>query len=307
VKNSNFNMVLQRLISKRFLSASAGGGKKSLDQHQKELMSRGLPKKRSLAGVDHVLLVASGKGGVGKSTTAVNIALAMSAAPNNLNIGVLDADVYGPSIPIMLNVCEKPLVCEETNKMLPLSNYGIKCMSMGFLVADENSAIVWRGPMVMGALDKMVHGTAWSPLDVLVVDLPPGTGDVQLSLAQTLDISGSVMVTTPQKVALSDARRGATMFEKVDIPVLGVVENMSGFVCAQCNAVTDVFGSGLGLVDAMAKELNAPLLGRVPLDADIVRTCDDGKPIVISRPDSNCANIYKEIADKIIRDLGIKS
>ena len=292
-----------RYVSQRLFSSV---GKKSLEQHQKELMSRGLPKRRPIPGVGHVILVASGKGGVGKSTTAVNIALALSKAPHSLNVGILDADVYGPSVPVMMNVSERPLVDEETNKMIPLTNYGIKCMSMGFLVADEAAAVVWRGPMVMGALEKMAHGTAWAPLDVLVVDLPPGTGDVQLSLAQTVEIRGAVMVTTPQKVAVSDTRRGATMFEKVGIPMLGVVENMCGIVCTDCGKLSDVFGSKLGLVDAMARELDVAVLGRVPLEEDLSVASDGGTPIVLSKPESKSALCYSDIGLQILRHIEVE-
>ena len=287
-----------RYISQRLLSSV---GKKSLEQHQKDLMSRGLPKKRRIPGVGHVILVASGKGGVGKSTTAVNLALAISKAPHGLSVGILDADVYGPSVPLMMNVSERPFVDERSNKMIPLTNYGLKCMSMGFLVADEAAAVVWRGPMVMGALEKMAHGTVWAPLDVLVVDLPPGTGDVQLSLAQTVEIRGAVMVTTPQKVAVSDTRRGATMFEKVGIPVLGVVENMCGVVCPRCGNLSDVFGSKVGLVDAMASELDVPVLGRVPLEEDLSAASDGGTPILLSKPESKSALCYSDIARQILR------
>ena len=289
-----------RYMSQRLLSSV---GKKSLEQHQKELMSRGLPKRRSIPGVGHVILVASGKGGVGKSTTAVNLALSLSKAPHGLTVGILDADVYGPSVPVMMNVSDRPLVDEKSNKMMPLTNYGLKCMSMGFLVADDAAAVVWRGPMVMGALEKMAHGTAWAPLDVLVVDLPPGTGDVQLSLAQTVEIRGAVMVTTPQKVAVADTRRGATMFEKVGIPLLGVVENMCGVVCPDCGKKSDVFGSKFGLVDAMARELNVDVLGRVPLEEDLSVASDGGTPIVLSKPESKSALCYSDIARKLSRHI----
>jgi len=289
-----------RYMSHRLMSSA---GKKPLDQHQKELMSRGLPKRRSIPGVGHVILVASGKGGVGKSTTAVNLALSLSRAPHGLRVGILDADVYGPSVPVMMNVNERPLVDETSNKMIPLTNYGLKCMSMGFLVADATAAVVWRGPMVMGALEKMAHGTEWAPLDVLVVDTPPGTGDVQLSLAQTVEIRGAVMVTTPQKVAVSDTRRGATMFEKVGIPLLGVVENMSGVACPDCGRVSDVFGSKLGLVDAMARELDVKVLGRVPLEEDLSAASDGGTPIVLSNPGSKSALCYSDIARQILRRI----
>ncbi len=296
---------------KRFYAAAASTPPNA---RQRELMARGLPKKRVIQNVKHVVLVASGKGGVGKSTTAVNVALAMTGfeggdgGGGKLSVGVLDADVYGPSIPVMLNVCERPMLSDDgSNRMLPLTNYGLKCMSMGFLVSDfEKTALVWRGPMVMGALEKMAHGTDWGALDVLVVDLPPGTGDVQLSLAQTVaNISGAVVVTTPQRVALADARRGVAMFEKVSVPVLGLVENMSGFACPECDHTSDVFGSSLGRVAALADELGVSVLGRVPLEAEVVTTSDEGRPIVASKPDSASAKCYKNIAGAILKKLNI--
>ena len=230
----------------------------ALKNRQEQLMKRGLPKRKQIEGVKHVVLVSSGKGGVGKSTTAVNLSLALSKLPASPKVSLLDADIFGPSIPTMMNVSELPLL-DNNDKMLPVMNYGIDCMSMGFLV-DPDSAVVWRGPMVMGALDKMVHGTYWSGTDVLVVDLPPGTGDIHLSISQTVQVSGAVVVSTPQKVALADAKKGVDMFQKVGIPVLGLVQNMSSFICGKCGEKTNIFGCDG--VQKMADDLSVSLLGK---------------------------------------------
>jgi len=271
----------------------------AMKKRQEELMKRGLPKRKTIEGVKHVILVSSGKGGVGKSTTAVNLSLAFSKLSSSPKVSLLDADIFGPSIPTMMNISELPLL-DSNDKMLPVMNYGVGCMSMGLLV-DPSSAVVWRGPMVMGALDKMVHGTNWSGTDVMVVDLPPGTGDVHLSISQTVEISGAVVVSTPQKVALADARKGVDMFKKVGIPVLGVVQNMSSFVCGKCGEKTHVFGRDGA--QRMAKELEVPLLGDVPLDPALMASSDSGKPIVITHPQSDVARTYQDIAQQIMDRL----
>jgi len=270
---------------RRFLSSDA------LKNRQKELMARGLPKKKTIEGVKNVILVASGKGGVGKSTTAVNLALAFQK--QSMKTGILDADVYGPSIPIMMNLNEQPYIHEKTNKMIPLENYGIKCMSMGFLVKPEN-ALVWRGPMVMAAVDKLVHGTHWDPLDVLVIDLPPGTGDIHLSIAQTINISGAVIVSTPQKVALADSQKAAKMFAAVNIPILGIIENMSSFVCPSCKEVTHVFGENHQLLENVEK------LGSIPLEVEIMRNADKGTPFFVTHPESKVTEVYLKIGQKLM-------
>lgn len=271
----------------------------AIKARQKELMKKGLPKRKTIEGVKHVILVSSGKGGVGKSTTAVNLSLALSKLNSSPKVSLLDADIFGPSIPTMMNISELPLL-DSKDKMLPVMNYGIGCMSMGLLV-DPNSAVVWRGPMVMGALDKMVHGTNWSGTDVLVVDLPPGTGDIHLSISQTVEISGAVVVSTPQKVALADARKGVDMFNKVAIPVLGVVQNMSSFICGKCGEKTHVFGCDGA--QKMAAELGVSLLGDVPLDPALMSSSDSGKPIVITNPESEISRTYKNIAQQIVDKL----
>ncbi|XP_064458105.1 iron-sulfur cluster transfer protein NUBPL-like [Ornithodoros turicata] len=260
---------------------------------------RGLPKKFPVAGVKHVVLVASGKGGVGKSTTAVNLALALSQAEQRCSVGLLDADVYGPSIPRMMNLSGEPEVTSQ-NLIKPLVNYGIKCMSMGFLV-DERSAIVWRGLMVMSAIEKLLRQVVWGPLDYLVVDMPPGTGDTQLSISQNIPVSGAIIVTTPQAVALTDARKGAEMFAKVNVPVLGLVQNMSSLKCTNCGHKMHVFGKD-GAVE-LAKEMGLDILGDVPLDLEIRETSDSGQPIVASNINSVLADVYRSIARKVIQKL----
>ncbi|XP_075699961.1 iron-sulfur cluster transfer protein NUBPL isoform X2 [Rhinoderma darwinii] len=224
-----------------FFCSAAGSHEEKLKRRQAEVMSRGLPKQKPIPGVKHVVVVASGKGGVGKSTTAVNLALGIAASHHVKAVGLLDADIYGPSIPRMMNLKGNPEV-SDGNLMIPLVNYGIQCMSMGFLV-EETTPIVWRGLMVMSAIERLLRQVDWGELDYLVIDMPPGTGDVQLSISQNIPISGAVIVSTPQDIALLDARRGAEMFHKVNVPVLGIVQNMSVFRCPKCDHETHIFGA----------------------------------------------------------------
>ena len=267
---------------------------------RKNVMAKGLPKRRKLDGVSNVVLVASGKGGVGKSTTAVNIALAM-ANMESKSVGLLDADIYGPSIPIMMNLSGQPFL-DENNKMIPLTNYNVKCMSMGFLIRKPEEALVWRGPMVMGALEKIAHGTSWSELDFVIVDMPPGTGDIHLSVSQTLAVKGAVVVTTPQKVALADARKAISMFKAVNIPVIGCIENMGSFCCPNCNNETRIFGAD-NTVKEIASESGVPFLGSIPLEAEIMQSSDSGSPIVVSNPKSASAKTYHNISVKILDNI----
>ncbi|MFB9069169.1 iron-sulfur cluster carrier protein ApbC [Pseudofulvimonas gallinarii] len=240
--------------------------------------------------VKNIIAVASGKGGVGKSTTAVNLALALAA--EGANVGVLDADIYGPSVPRMLGVSGRPH-SHDNKHFQPMIGHGLQCMSIGFMV-DEETPMIWRGPMVTQAMQQMLNQTAWSNLDYLVVDLPPGTGDIQLSLSQKVPVSGAIIVTTPQDIALLDARRAVAMFAKVDIPVLGVVENMSTHRCSNCGHVEPVFGEGGGA--RMAEEQHVPLLGQLPLALAIREQADGGRPTVVAAPDSDEAAIYRRIA-----------
>ena len=250
-----------------------------------------------IPGVKHVIAVASGKGGVGKSTTTVNLALGLQAL--GLRVGIVDADIYGPSQPRLLGVSGQPRV-GQGKRIEPLEGWGLKVMSMGFMV-DEGTPVVWRGPMVVSALNQMLRETDWAgnggPLDVLVVDMPPGTGDVQLTISQQTPLSGAVIVSTPQDLALIDARKGLAMFKRVEVPVLGIIENMSFFVCPSCGTRSDIFGHG-GARDE-AHKLGVPFLGEVPLHMDIRATSDAGKPIVATTPDSLHAQIYRDIAAKV--------
>jgi ATP-binding protein involved in chromosome partitioning len=248
-------------------------------------------------GVKHIIAVASGKGGVGKSTTAVNLALGLLA--NGVSTGLLDADIYGPSMPRMLGVKEKPESAD--GKMLkPIERYGLRTMSIGYIV-NEETPMIWRGPMVSSALEQMLRDVQWGELDVLVVDMPPGTGDAQLTLAQRVALSGAVIVSTPQDIALIDARKGLAMFRKVAVPVLGIVENMSYFLCPKCGERSEIFGHG-GARDEAAK-LDVPFLGEIPLHLDIRTTSDSGHPIVVAQPDSAHAQAYRNIAGRVWKQL----
>ena len=246
--------------------------------------------------VRHLIAVASGKGGVGKSTVAVNLALGLQA--NGLNVGILDADIYGPSQPRLLGLTGRPQILKG-NTLQPMQAYGLKVMSMGFLI-DEGTPVVWRGPMVVSALTQMLREVAWGhdtgPLDVLIIDMPPGTGDVQLTLAQQVPLAGAVIVSTPQDLALIDARKGLNMFRKVDVPVLGIIENMSYFMCPSCGERSDIFGHGGAKADA--ERLGVPFLGEVPLHMDIRAKSDAGQPIVASLPDSPHAQIFRDLANR---------
>ncbi|MBO6758860.1 MAG: Mrp/NBP35 family ATP-binding protein [Roseibium sp.] len=253
--------------------------------------------KPGVPGVKSIIAVASGKGGVGKSTTTANLALGLQA--NGLKVGVLDADIYGPSVPRLFRVTGRPE--PVSGRILkPLEGYGVKVMSMGFLV-DEETPMIWRGPMVISALTQMLREVAWGELDVLVVDMPPGTGDAQLTMAQQVPLAGAVIVSTPQDLALIDARKGLNMFRRVDVPVLGIVENMSYFLCPDCGGRHDIFGHGGAREEA--EKLGVPFLGEVPLNMQIRETSDAGTPVVVSDPDSPQAGIYKDIASKVMGEL----
>jgi len=247
-------------------------------------------------GVRHIIAVASGKGGVGKSTVAVNLALALSG--RGLRVGILDADIYGPSMPRLLGLKGQPQ--RVADKLAPMEAYGVKAMSMGFLV-DEETPMIWRGPMVMSALSQMLKDVAWGELDVLVVDMPPGTGDAQLTMAQQVPLAGVVIVSTPQDLALIDARKGLNMFRKVNVPVLGLVENMSSFICPHCGERSDIFGHGGARHEAA--RLGVPFLGEVPLLPAIRQTSDEGRPVVATAPSSPAAGAFRDIAGRAIEAL----
>jgi ATP-binding protein involved in chromosome partitioning len=246
-----------------------------------------------LPGVRHVIAVASGKGGVGKSTTSANLALGLAA--QGLKVGLLDADIYGPSMPRLFAIKGRPGI-GAGQKMVPLEAYGLKIMSIGFLV-DDDQAMIWRGPMVMSALSQMLKEVAWGELDALIVDMPPGTGDAQLTMAQTVPLSGAVIVSTPQDLSLIDARRGVAMFQKTNVPILGVVENMSYFLCPHCGGRSDIFAHGGARHEA--EKLGVPFLGEVPLTLEIRETSDAGRPVTATAPDGPHAAIYKDIARKV--------
>jgi ATP-binding protein involved in chromosome partitioning len=252
------------------------------------------PKASLLPDVGAIVAVASGKGGVGKSTTAVNLAVALTSLGKN--VGILDADVYGPSLPRMFGITDKPTALPD-KRIAPLEAFGVKVMSMGFLVA-EDTAMIWRGPMVMGALEQMMREVDWGPLDVLVVDMPPGTGDAQLTMAQRVPLAGAVIVSTPQDIALIDARKGLNMFEKVNVPVLGIIENMSSFICPKCGERTDIFGHGGARAEA--EKLGCDFLGEIPLDVAIRVTADSGQPITASEPDGPHAQAYRQVAQAVL-------
>jgi ATP-binding protein involved in chromosome partitioning len=248
-------------------------------------------------GVGAIIAVASGKGGVGKSTTSVNIALALSRLGKK--VGIMDADIYGPSMPRMMGITGQPR-SEDGTKLIPMENYGVKCMSMGFLVPEEEPTI-WRGPMVMGALEQMLRDVEWAPLDILVVDMPPGTGDAQLTMAQGTELAGAIIVSTPQDIALLDARKGLNMFRQVEVPILGIIENMSHFVCPHCGETSHIFDNGGAR--QTAEKYGCRFLGEIPLDMEIRETSDNGRPIVVSKTSSPHAKAYMDIAAKVIEEV----
>jgi ATP-binding protein involved in chromosome partitioning len=252
-----------------------------------------MSRQAEIPGISAVIAVASGKGGVGKSTTALNLALGLRDL--GLRVGLLDADIYGPSVPRLTGIHEKPQL-DDNRKMIPIRRFGLSIMSIGFLV-EEDTAMIWRGPMVMSAITQMLRDVAWGTLDVLVVDMPPGTGDAQLTLAQNVPLKGAIIISTPQDLSLIDARRGLAMFKKVNVPVLGIVENMSYFQCPHCGTKSDIFGHGGARHEA--ERLGVPFLGEVPLHISIRTTSDAGTPVVDSEPSGPHAAIYRTIGAKV--------
>jgi ATP-binding protein involved in chromosome partitioning len=256
-----------------------------------------MSRQAEIPGVAAVIAVASGKGGVGKSTTAINVALGLR--DQGLRVGLLDADIYGPSVPRLTGIREKPQLNAD-RKMIPIARFGLSIMSIGFLV-EEDTAMIWRGPMVMSAITQMLRDVAWGTLDVLVVDMPPGTGDAQLTLAQNVPLKGAIIVSTPQDLSLIDARRGLAMFKKVNVPVLGIIENMSYFQCPHCGTKSDIFGHGGARHEA--EKLGVPFLGEIPLHMAIRMTSDAGTPVVDSEPDGPHAAVYRAIGAKVREQL----
>ena len=254
-----------------------------------------------IPGVKNIIAVASGKGGVGKSTTSVNIALALAA--EGATVGILDADIYGPSQPRMLGISGQP-ESADGKSLEPMINYDVQSMSIGYLI-DEDTPMIWRGPMVTQALEQLLKDTKWNNVDYLIIDLPPGTGDIQLTLAQKVPVTGAVIVTTPQDIALLDARKGLKMFEKVEVPVLGIVENMSIHICSECGHAEHIFGAGGG--ERMAEDSDVDMLGALPLDMSIRIGTDEGKPTVVADPDGTIATIYRDIARRVAAKLSQKT
>ncbi len=255
---------------------------------------------KPIPGIKNIIAIASGKGGVGKSTTAVNLALALQA--EGARVGILDADIYGPSQPLMLGIQQKPVI-KDNKRLEPVMRYGLQTMSMGYLVA-EDAAMVWRGPMVSSALQQLLFETAWDEVDYLIIDLPPGTGDIQLTLAQKIPVAGVVIVTTPQDVALSDAKKALSMFQKLGIAALGIVENMSTHICSQCGHAEAIFGSDGGI--KMASQFAVPFLGQLPLDIQIREHADSGQPSVIADPTGNVAKLYQKLARRVGAELSLR-
>jgi len=258
-----------------------------------------IPEKEPIPKVKNTIAVASGKGGVGKSTVAVNLALALGKS--GAKVGLLDTDIYGPSIPIMMGIHKKPQTTED-EKILPISNYGIKLMSVGFML-DEETPLIWRGPMVMQIVKQFLTGVAWGELDYLIIDLPPGTGDAQLTLVQTIPLTGAVVVTTPQDVALIDARRAIKMFHEVKVPILGIVENMSYFQCPHCGEKTEIFSHGGG--EKTSERYHVPLLGKIPIDPHIREGGDSGKPIVVADPASPQTEAFIKISQAVAAKISM--
>ena len=283
------------------VSAIDGVGATAVDVSWKVLSHSVQKSLKPIDNVKNIIAVASGKGGVGKSTTAVNLALALSA--EGAKVGILDADIYGPSQPRMLGITGKP-ESKDGNSLEPMNSYHLEAMSIGFLI-DEETPMIWRGPMVTQALEQLLNDTNWGDLDYLIIDLPPGTGDTQLTLAQKVPVSGAVIVTTPQDIALLDARKGLKMFQKVEVPVLGIVENMSTHICSNCGHEEHIFGAGGG--KSMAEQFGVELLGSLPLDIDIRLETDSGKPTVVAQPESRISEIYREIGRKTAAKLSLQA
>jgi ATP-binding protein involved in chromosome partitioning len=279
---------IRRLVTQAL--REAGAAKVSVDVRSKVVphaVQRGV---KLIPGIKNIIAVASGKGGVGKSTTAVNLALALAA--EGASVGMLDADIYGPSQPTMLGISGRP-ESKDGKSLEPMEGHGVQAISIGFLI-DADTPMVWRGPMVTQALEQLLRDTRWRDLDYLIVDLPPGTGDIQLTLAQKVPVTGALIVTTPQDIALIDARKGLKMFEKVGIPILGVIENMAIHVCPQCGHESHIFGAGGA--DRMCRDYGTELLGQLPLDASIREQADSGRPTVVADPEGKIADIYRRIA-----------
>jgi ATP-binding protein involved in chromosome partitioning len=272
----------------------------SVDMRSSTISNRGGSNEQLIPRVKNVIAVASGKGGVGKSTTSVNVALAL--AETGARVGLLDADIYGPNIPLMMGLKMKPQLHSEGGKIVPTKAYGVKLMSIGFFL-DEDNPVIWRGPMVHGAIQQFLRDVEWGDLDYLVVDLPPGTGDAPLSLSQLIPMSGVVIVTTPQDVALQDVSKGIAMFRRLEVPIVGVVENMSYFICSNCDARHEIFGQGGG--ERIAKQFGVTFLGKIPLQTRVREGGDEGRPVVVTHPDSGEAESFRAVAGAVAQQVSI--
>lgn len=259
-------------------------------------MARSLPKRAPLPGVTNIVVVASGKGGVGKSTVAVN--LAATLANMGKRVGLLDADIFGPSVPLMMNIHEEPLV-DDRNLMIPPVNYGVKCLSMG-LITQQGGAIIWRGPLVMSAVQRLLKGAIWAPLDILIVDTPPGTGDVHLSLTQNVPIDGVLLVSTPQTAALEVTLRGAQMYKTLKVPIFGLAENMGHAICGNCQNKMEIFKN---TTEKFVKQMQTEVLASIPLDGNITDCCDEGVPMVLKYKDSEYAKSFQSLAESVVKKL----
>ena len=256
--------------------------------------------KQPIKGVKRIIAIGSGKGGVGKSTVSSNLAVALSKL--GMKVGLLDADIHGPSQPRMMGVSKRP--ASSGNKIVPHNAFGLQAMSIGYLV-PEDAATIWRGPMVMSAIEQLLRDVDWQQLDILIIDMPPGTGDAQLTLSQRVQLAGAIIVSTPQDLSLIDARKGLNMFKKVNVPILGIIENMSYFLCENCNTKHSIFGNGGAKLEA--EKLGVQFLGEIPLDIAIRSTSDEGNPIVIKEPENSISKIYMKIADQIVKSLSIQT
>jgi len=304
-----FNLVLTTMAcplkkeletnSRNAVLALPGVSEVALETGAEVPQARKLPEKAPIPGVKNTIAVASGKGGVGKSTVAVNLALALSRA--GARVGLLDADVYGPSLPLMMGIHETPKAGPD-ERLIPINNHGLKLMSVGFML-DEETPLIWRGPLVMQLIKQFLTGVEWGEIDYLVIDLPPGTGDVQLTLVQTIPVTGAVIVTTPQDIALIDARRAIKMFNEVKVPVIGIIENMSYFVCPHCKGTTEIFSKGGG--EKTSERYQVPFLGKIPIDVEIREGGDTGRPVVDASPDSELARAFMDIACNVASKISV--
>lgn len=290
--------VKQQLEDQCRAAAALVAGIRAVEVTVSAEVPKGLSMADTLPGVRHIIAVASGKGGVGKSTVAVNLACAL--AQTGARVGLMDADIYGPSIPTMMGINRKPDISDK--KLLPVENHGIGMISMGFLI-EERQAVIWRGPMLVSALKQFVSDVAWGELDYLVIDLPPGTGDVQITISQIMPIAGAVVVSTPQAVALADVRRAVSMFEKVKVPIFGIVENMAEYICPQCGHVEAIFGKGGAEIEATA--LGVPFLGRIPLEPAVRVQGDLGVPVVVSHPESRSGIAFRLLAQRVAQQVSM--